>query len=104
VTLAPDWESLMIADNFTLHAQARLQQRGIPPLVIELLERFGSCVRSCGADRLIFDKAAITRLRRHLGGDRGLRVIDRWLNVYAVIGDDGRFVTVSHQHRRIWRN
>jgi len=61
----------MIADNFTLHAQARVQQRGIPPLVIELLERFGSCVRCCGADRLIFDKAAIARLKRHLGGIAG---------------------------------
>ena len=94
----------MFANTVTLHAQERIQQRAVPPLVIELLEQFGSVVRSCGADRLIFDKAALKRLKRHLGGDRNLRLIERWLDVYAVISDDGCLVTVAHQTRRHWRH
>lgn len=82
--------------SFTTHAGRRLQQRAIPAFVVELLERYGS-ERRCGqADRLFFDKAAKKRLRQHLGGKRGLQMIERWMGVYAVIGDNGRVVTVAH--------
>ena len=84
----------------TEHAQERLQQRAIPPPIIDLLEQFGTAVRARGAERLVFDKPARRRLRRHLGGDRGLRVVERWLGVYAVVSDDGFLVTVAHQQRR----
>jgi hypothetical protein len=87
----------------TVHAEARLQQRGIPSFILELLEACGTSVRCNGADRLIFDKAARRRLTRHLGGERNLRVVEPWLGVYAVIGDDGVVVTVAHatgRHRR----
>jgi hypothetical protein len=93
----------MIMDGMTSHAQRRLQQRGIPPFVLHLLERFGSIMRCGGAERLFFDKAAMNRLRQELGGERGLRTIERWLGVYAVIGDNGQFVTVAHKHRRFRR-
>ncbi|WP_461656726.1 hypothetical protein [Methylorubrum aminovorans] len=79
-----------------IHAQERLQQRAIPPLVIELLEQFGSPIRTYGAERLIFDKTARRRLTRYLGG---LRMIEPWLTVYAVVADDGCLVTASQQRR-----
>ncbi|UDL96146.1 hypothetical protein LGH83_08175 [Lichenihabitans sp. PAMC28606] len=86
----------MIDASFTAHAGRRCQQRAIPPMVVELLERCGS-ERRCGqADRLFFDKAAKKRLRQHLGGKRGLQLIERWMSVYAVIGDNGRVITVAH--------
>jgi hypothetical protein len=47
---------------------------------------------------LFFDKAARKRMERHFGGRRGLRLIDRWLNAYAVIGDNGKVVTIGHRH------
>lgn len=87
----------MIASTLTLHAEVRLQQRAIPLFVVELLEEFGSASRCDGAERLTFDKAARQRVARHLGGPRSLHVIDRWLNVYAVISDNGRLVTASHR-------
>ena len=93
----------MSVQGITIHAAERKQQRAIPQFVIDLLYTCGSELRSHGADRLIFDKAATRRLRRHLGGDRGMRLIERWLNVYAVVADDGSLVTVAHQtrpHRR----
>jgi hypothetical protein len=83
--------------TFTKHAQTRLQQRGIPPMVIDLLMQFGSPLRCGGAERLMFDKLAVKRLRRHLGGDRGLKIVERWLSVYAIIGDNGHLVTAAHK-------
>ena len=86
----------------TKHATRRMQQRGIPELVIDLLQRCGTWIRCKGADRLIFDKAAIKRLKRYLGDSRAVAAVERWLDVYAVIGDDGVLITVAHQtHRHI---
>jgi len=85
--------------SLSRHASVRLQQRAIPPYVLELLERFGSEARCGGASRLFFDKPARRRLARHMGGPRGLRHVEHWLNVYAVIGDNGQVVTVGHRYR-----
>lgn len=83
------------------HAAVRLQQRAIPPFIIELLKRFGSEMRCGGAERLFFDKAARKGIEHHMGGHRSLRHVEPWLNVYAVIGDNGRLVTVAHRSRRL---
>lgn len=86
----------MTGSTFTEHASVRLQQRAIPSFIVNLLEQFGSEKRCGQADRLFFDKAAKRRLQQHLGGKRGLHIIERWMGVYAVIGDNGRVVTVAH--------
>ncbi len=93
----------MIASTVTGHAQARLQQRAIPPFVIGLLEQFGSAARCGGAERLTFDKAARRRLARALGGSRSLHLVERWLGIYAVVGDNGHLITASHRTRRFRR-
>jgi len=92
----------MFADK-SIHAEKRMQQRGIPPLVVELLEACGSERCTGGAVKLIFDKAARKRLKHYLGGKRGLRMIEPWLSSYAIVGDDGTIVTAAHtlkRHRR----
>jgi hypothetical protein len=89
--------------SITHHAAERLQQRAIPPFIIELLERFGSAMRCGGAEQLFFDKAVRKRLKRHMGGRRSLRHVEPWLNVYLVIGDNGNLVTVAHRSRRLNR-
>jgi hypothetical protein len=71
--------------------------------MLELLERFGSEMRCGGADRLFFDKAAIKRLQLHMGGRRSLRHVEPWLNVYIVVGDNGRLVTAGHRTKRFNR-
>ncbi len=60
-------------------------------------------MRAHGAERLFFDKAACARLRRYLGGERGLKMIERWLNVYIVVSDDGQLITAARQTERFWR-
>lgn len=89
--------------RYTSHASARLQQRAIPVHIVDLLEKFGSSMRAHRADRLFFDKAARRRLARNMGGKRGLQSIERWMNVYIVVSDDGQVITAARQtarHRR----
>jgi hypothetical protein len=83
--------------NYSEHARSRIQQRASPPLIVDLLIQFGSSSQCGGAERLMFDKKALKRLRHHLGGERGLKVVERWLNVYAIIGDNGSIVTTAHK-------
>ena len=94
----------MIGAGMTSHAQARMQQRAIPPFVVELLERFGASARSGGADRLYFDKASRKRLRHHFGGDRSLRLVEPWLEAFIVVADGGPVVTAGHRTDRIQRD
>jgi hypothetical protein len=89
--------------SFTKHAHKRLQQRAIPQMVVGLLHQYGSAFRSDGADIIVFDKAAKTRLRRAFGGPRGLKAIENWLDVYLVFSDEGTLVTAGHRHSRIYR-
>ena len=89
--------------GFTAHAAARAQQRNVPPAIVELIERFGTCKRSSGADRMYFDKAARQRLIQHFG-KQGQSPILRWLNVYVVIADDGAVVTVGHRTKHFRHN
>ena len=93
----------MMDSPLTRHAAKRLQQRGISPFVIELLERFGSTMRCSGAERLFFDKPALRRLKAYLGGDRGLNAMEEWLRVYLVLSDTGDVVAVAHQDGRFHR-
>jgi len=90
----------MIGSELTTHAARRLQQRAIPGFVVELLESFGTASRCGDAEKLLFDNAARKRLKQHLGGDRNMKIIEPWLGVYMVLGDNGRCVTVAHQTRR----
>lgn len=87
--------------SLTAHAEARLQQRAIPPLVLDFLLEYGATMRCGEADRYYFDKAARKRLSRSLGGDRALRLVEPWLDTYAVVGDrNGRIVTTGHRTGR----
>jgi len=94
----------MVGDRrITRHAAVRLQQRAVPPFVTSLLLEFGATMRHEGADVVYLDKRAKRRLREALGGNRGLVVVDRWLNTYVVIGDDGGVITVGRRNRRLRR-
>lgn len=86
--------------NITRHASQRLQQRAIPERVIDLLEEFGKSSRSPGADSIYFDKSARRKVLARFGGPRNLRHLERWFNTYAIIGDDGRIVTVGYRTKR----
>lgn len=87
----------------TQHARARSQQRGIPPVLIDLLLKFGATQRAPGGvDKVYFDKAARRRVRTYVGNV--FKQIDEFLDVYAVVSPDGQVITVAHLTDRIRRH
>lgn len=90
--------------SITHHAQARLQQRGIPPVVVESLLDFGcQTYDHRGGTILFFDHKSRIKLRRQVASDSYKR-IESHLDAYAVLGEDGAIVTVGHRTQRINRH
>lgn len=88
--------------EFTAHAQARQQQRSICNEAIKGILDCGRSARVRGADSYFLDKEGLRRLREDLG-EPGFRRIERSLNAYVVVGDDGRIITVARRVRRLRR-
>ncbi len=87
----------------TMHAQIRAQQRGIPPMVDELLDRYGHEEHDGhGGVVLYMNKTSIRQMERDLGR-RPVARLSEWLDAYKVKGADGRTITVGHRTRRLWR-
>lgn len=87
----------------TRHAATRSQQRGIPPLLIDLLRDFGARQPAGqGAQKVFFDKAARRRLRAYAGPMAAL--LEQHLDVYAVVNDSDEVITVAHRIDRINRH
>lgn len=81
--------------NMTKHAKKRQQQRGIPPIVVDLLLDYGTEVRAPGQQttKCYFDKPARRRLRLYAG--RLAPLFEEYLDYYVVIGADGSVITVA---------
>ena len=84
--------------NMTRHAQARLQQRAIPPLIIDWLCRYGSRLKGVnGTTVCFFDKQS----RRYLAAEVGQVVVRRladMMDAYLVLSGDC-IVTVGHRYK-----
>jgi hypothetical protein len=90
--------------TMTHHAQTRLQQRGIPPTVVENLLDFGHETHSHHRSLIVyFDRRARQQLRRQIGMESYKR-IEPYLDAYAVVADSGEIITVGHRTRRINRH
>jgi TPP-dependent pyruvate/acetoin dehydrogenase alpha subunit len=86
----------------TKHAQARMQQRNIPPLMIDLLYRYGREQSQDGATLLYLDKKGREHARDALLDIT--RRFDKLGGTYLVEGSDsGDLVTIGHRRRRIRR-
>lgn len=84
----------------TGHSVIRMKQRGIPPIVVDLLMQFGTSEKSFdGTRKLYFDKRAKRRVHAYVGSLAGL--IDEHLNVYAVVTAEDAVVTAGHRLERI---
>jgi Domain of unknown function (DUF4258) len=89
--------------GMTRHAEVRMQQRGITRQTLESLLTYGAQSHDhSGATVVYFDKRARFRLLRE-GGRHAYQQVEKQLNAYAVVADDGRVVTVGHRERRIPR-
>ena len=87
--------------GLSAHAAVRMQQRGIRRHALELLMAYGAeAFDHRGGTILYLDRPARARIRRAAGAGRAP---DDRADVYAVLGPDGRVLTVGHRHRRIPR-
>ena len=82
----------------TTHARVRMQQRGIPPVAVEVLLEYGREAHDHRGCRIVrFDKRSRRRAARALG--EAFRRIERHLDAYAVLAADDAVVTVGHRRR-----
>lgn len=90
--------------NMTKHAKKRQQQRGIPPIVVDLLLDYGTEVRAPGQQttKCYFDKPARRRLRVYAGHLAPL--FEEYLDCYVVVGDDRNVITVAPLIKRVQRD
>lgn len=86
---------------YTKHAQCRIQQRGIPPIALELLTMFGDeYYDGHGCIKVLFSKRSIKRMESELGM-RSVSKLGKLLCVYQVESvHDGRVITCAHQTKR----
>ena len=89
--------------KMTQHAARRSQQRCIPPMMVELLQRFGtSQPAGDGTSRLYFDKAARRHVESFVGHMAGL--FSEHMDLYAIVSADYEVITVAHLTKRVQRN
>lgn len=90
-------------NELTKHAATRAKQRGISPLVVDWLWRFGARTHDGrGAEVVWFDKASRKRLREAVGAQVVGRLGDL-LDAYLVVSVSGTIVTVGWRTQRITR-
>ena len=83
----------------THHATTRSQQRGVPPLIVDLLLQFGAREHiSEGLEILYFDQRSKKRLHSYAG--KLIGKLNEQLDSYAMISG-GRIVTVGARYKRI---
>lgn len=87
--------------SLSSHAASRVQQRALPPLVLDWLHQFGhEHYDGRGGVILHFNKPARRRLERAVGCEPVRRMKD-WLNAYVVITTDGDIITAGHRFKRL---
>ena len=84
------------------HALTRMQQRGIPPEVVDWLAAYGAVDHQRGSEVFYFNRAARQALERDVGR-RQLRRYAKALKAYMIYAE-GQITTVGHRYRRIKRH
>ena len=88
----------------TQHAVVRMQQRGIPPFVVECLLDHGRVQHDHHGGRILFfDKASWRRIKR-CGKKMSLAKLSKYRKAYAVLTSDGLVLTLGHRYKRIRRH
>lgn len=88
----------MGALNLTAHAETRANQRGIRHETMEVLLDYGVAKARGGADVFYMDQAARRKVRYDLGSKAYAR-IERALDAYLVLAEDGSVITVAHRRK-----
>lgn len=95
--------------DLTHHAEARAQQRGLPPYMLDFLMSYGTEVAVLGGGtKYIFDGQATRRFERELGRDHLMvQVIERLKKAFVIVATDGAVITAGWRTkptRRKWNS
>jgi hypothetical protein len=83
--------------TLTKHCEHRMQKRGIPEAVIDLLLDFGvSYQQGDGTERFHFTKKSFRNAARYLG--QQAKYFDKYRQAYLVISNDGKSITAGYIH------
>jgi hypothetical protein len=94
----------MTAYHLSHHAQRRMQQRAIPPCLIDWLFEFGAeAYDHHGAQIRYFDRAAKRRLAEGVPAQE-IAQFDQKLNAYLVESTDGTVITLAYRNKRLRRH
>lgn len=85
------------------HGAIRSQQRGIPMTAVEILQEYGKPRHTKGCISYSMDKRTRQKALADLGESQ-YRVIEKWLDCYAVISPEGTLLTVAFRTRRARRD
>ena len=88
--------------NLTVHAAARLRQRGIPANALEWLEAYGHVHHDHRGAEVITMNHRSREVARRAMGEAAYKRAEKLMNVYAVVAG-GKVVTVGHRTRRVGR-
>lgn len=89
--------------DMTQHASIRSHQRAIPPLMIDLLIQFGASESAGdGTSKYFFDKSSRRKVKAYAG--TLANVLDEHLDLYAVVAENNKVITVAHRMNRIRRS
>ena len=87
--------------QLTFHAEKRMQQRGINTAILEYLDEFGCYLEKGSKGSIVFfDKRAKNLLRKELSRREFAR-IERKLNTYYIVSNEGSVITVGHRTKPI---
>lgn len=95
---------MSMPDTYTKHAKVRAQQRCIPPLIDEWLDRFGEEeYDGRGGIRKYFSRRSIRSMQREFGREPVRRMHD-YFDAYKVEDSrGGATVTIGHRDKRLKR-
>ena len=90
-------------NQLTDHAQSRMQQRAIPPLILDWLQSYGAIEHDHrGAEVHYFGHDA----KRRIAKDVGQKVVDllgAFLDAYMVTSNQGDVITCGYRYKKINR-
>jgi len=88
--------------TLTEHGGKRSQKRGIPPLIIDLLQRFGrKAYDHHGGIVRYLDRQARRRIAQEIGASVIRRLHEYWDAYIVQSVTDGAVITCGHRYRRI---
>jgi hypothetical protein len=92
----------MIGFDLSHHAEARMRQRAIPPIIVAWILDYGRDMRHHGASVYFLNREARNKLKRDIGAKPYAQIENR-LDPYVVVSDDGTIVTVGRRYKRLKR-